>query len=669
MLPGKLFIALTLTLIVARTPSWGTHTYVLPAEIESPVELKRFCWLYPDSTGVLSIDQIVRAWPAYYALEDFPSLDHQVTYWMKLQLKNNGVTDKELVLTLGENNFAHLYSFTDSLVAHHVTGELVRATQKKLPAGRKECAFPVTAYARQVTTFYVRVYNQTHFPPELNPRLHNEKKWFADQQRENVFQAFFQGILFLLIVYSLSIFIMYPQWVYAYFALFVFTISVYFLWFKGLLHEIILPNHPHFTIYVWLIAGLAPVFYIQFARQFLDTSKLLPRWDKVLVWMIRVGYGVFVLCVVLFVVTFNRPFVVAIANNFILANLIIGLFFLYSLFRTKSKLALFFILGSVTFAIGSITGLVLYQYFQFSQGTYFVQAGNVAELLCFSIGLGYRINLLQKNKVETDRRLIEELQKNEALQKRINQELGKTIDHKDQQLELKNEELLKLVENLQAANSDLRTFAYSISHDLKTPLRAISSMATFIEQDQGDKMDAKTKGYLNILQDRVKKMEKLFDGILEYSKLTTSKQEIAPVDLTSTLAAVKGVIDVPSHIDLVVPKNLPAVKVQPTKIHQVFQNLIVNAIKFMDKEVGRIEVGFKEKDKTWQFFVKDNGRGIEPSNTKRIFLIFKTGGSTSDHGAGVGLSIVKKSIEQHGGEVWVESTLGEGSTFYFTLPK
>ena len=669
MLLGRILIALALTLTVIFTPSWSADIYMLTQEVEETVPLRHFCTVYPDSAGSLSLDQIVTGGYTSYALAEFPNLDHRVTYWVKFQVKNNKSTDSELILTLGENNFAHLYAFTDSLVDHFVTGELVATTQKELPIGRKECAFPITAYAGQVTTFYVQAYNHTHFPPELDLQLRNEKEWFMEQRREQIIQAFFQGILFLLVIYSLSIFLMYPQKVYAYFALFVLVISIYFLWFKGLLHEMILPGYPYLTIYVWLIAGLAPVFYFQFAREFLDTKRLLPRWDKGIVWMIRVGYGVFVLCVVLFVITFNRPFVVIIANNYILLNLLIGLFLLYALYRTKSKLALFFIFGSLTFALGSITGLVLYQYFQFSQGAYFVQVGNVAELLCFSIGLGYRINLLQKNKAKTDRRLIEELKKNEALQKQINQELGRTLDHKDQQLDLKNQELLKLVEDLQAANADLSTFAYSISHDLKTPLRAISSMATFIEQDQGHKMDSRSRGYLEILQDRVKKMERLFNGILEYSKLTTSEQEMSEVDLTTTLTSVQEVIEVPPNVELVIPGDLPPVKAQPTKIYQVFQNLIVNAIKFMDKTEGKIEVGHTDKGDTWQFFVKDNGRGVEPANINRIFMIFKTGGSTSDHGAGVGLSIVKKTIEQHGGKVWVESELGQGSTFYFTIPK
>ncbi len=665
----RFFIVLTLSMNVTLALSQGSDIFVLRSDIEKSFSLREFCKVYPDSMGILGVEEIMSGKHDHHRLKDLTSLDENIIYWVTFSIRNTHDMDVRPILTLAENNFASLYILADSLMGPYLSGELVPSTQKELSAGRKKCVFPITAYANSTTSFYLRIHNKTHFPPVLEPVLHNKEEWLEGQRLENIFQAFFQGILFLLFIYSLSIFAMYPQRVYAFFALFVLSISTYFLWFKGLLHEFILPNYPNISIYIWLIGGLIPVFYIQFARQFINTAELLPRWDKFLNWLVRIGYGIFVIAVILFVITFDRPLVVIIANNYILFTLLTGLVFIYALYRTKSKLALFFILGSLIFALCSITGVILYQYFNYQQAIYFIQAGNIAELLCFSVGLGYRINLLQKKKIETDRRLIEELQKNEALQKQINRELGIAIDDRDQQLEQKNEELTRLVETLQSVNADLSTFAYSISHDLKTPLRAISSMATFIEQDQGEKLEPKAKEYLGILQDRVRKMESLFNGILEYSRLSTSDQKMSVVDLNSTIRSVMDVIELPDHIQLTVQKDLPRVNAYPTRIHQVFQNLIVNAVKFMDKKEGAIEIGYSDESECWKFFVRDNGCGIDPGSQERIFLIFKTTGSTTRHGTGVGLSIVKKAIEQHGGKVWVESEPGQGATFYFTLLK
>ena len=166
---------------------------------------------------------------------------------------------------------------------------------------------------------------------------------------------------------------------------------------------------------------------------------------------------------------------------------------------------------------------------------------------------------MQRDKRIADQRLIEELRKNDILQKKINEQLGKTIDTKDQELEHKNEELEQLVADLQSANSDLKAFAYSISHDLKTPLRGISSMATFIDQDFGNDMAPKAKEYLTILQARVKKMETLFNGILEYSKSTATEQAKSYINLNTLLRTVDEVIDRPEGIQIAIDNNLPGV--------------------------------------------------------------------------------------------------------------
>ncbi|TRX57696.1 GHKL domain-containing protein [Fulvivirga sp. M361] len=668
-MPAKRLIILWIFFILGCTISSAQTPYVLNVDVVDPVSLNDHCLVYPDSTGELSLESILSKTIKGYPLNEVGDLKENVTYWGVFRIKSNAGADQDLLLDLGENNFAELYIFKDSLLAHYETGELVAGSKKQLPNGRKMSTFPIKTYTGETVTFYVRVSNSLHFSPVLDPMICAPQQWWQGRRLETMLQAIFHGILGLLIIYSIIFFFMYPHRIYVYFALYAATIALYFLWFKGILHEFILPEYPGINIYLWLSEGLVQVFYIQFARHFLETWHLTPKWDKLFKWMVRLGYGFFVFEVILFIVTHNRPLVSAITNNFALLNILIGLVFLFYLYKTKNRLAIFFIYGSALFVFFSLLGVVLFQYFDFEQAIYFIQVGNILELLCFSLGLGYRVGLLQRDKRIADQRLIEELRKNDILQKKINAQLGKAIDTKDLELEHKNEELEQLVADLQSANSDLKAFAYSISHDLKTPLRGISSMATFIDQDFGNDMAPKAKEYLTILQARVKKMETLFNGILEYSKSTTTEQVKSYINLNTLLRTVDEVIDRPEGIQIAIERNLPGVYGYPTKMYQVFQNLIGNAVKFVDKANGKIEVGYMDEEDHWKFFVKDNGCGIHPREIERIFVIFKTSMSNGNEGTGVGLSIVKRIIEQHGGNIWAESKLGQGSYFYFTLPK
>jgi signal transduction histidine kinase len=165
-------------------------------------------------------------------------------------------------------------------------------------------------------------------------------------------------------------------------------------------------------------------------------------------------------------------------------------------------------------------------------------------------------------------------------------------------------------------------------------------------------------------------MAALIDDILQYSRLgreTASKQ---PLDLNTIVSEVIAEIAPPENIEITVENELPTMMCGKTHIIQIFQNLVGNAVKYMDKPEGRIKVGCVERDDFWRFNVADNGPGIEQRYFEKIFNMFETLASRDGiESTGIGLAVVKKLVELNGGMVWVESTPGEGSTFFFTLPK
>jgi PAS domain S-box-containing protein len=234
----------------------------------------------------------------------------------------------------------------------------------------------------------------------------------------------------------------------------------------------------------------------------------------------------------------------------------------------------------------------------------------------------------------------------------------------------KMEELTaQLIRDRELANDELKDFVYIISHDLKAPLRAIGSLSQWLYSDYKDKFDKEGKIQLDLLVNRVNRLQSLIDGILEYSRVGRIRDEKETFDPTVLIREVIDSLSPPSQIRVEIDTPLPAVHYEKTRMRQVFSNLIGNAIKYMDKPQGEIHIGCVQDGDYWKFFVKDNGPGIDEKYYDLVFQIFQTLNARDDiESTGIGLSIVKKIVETYGGKIWIESDVGKGSTFYFTIP-
>ncbi|MDO9033934.1 MAG: ATP-binding protein [Methanoregula sp.] len=231
------------------------------------------------------------------------------------------------------------------------------------------------------------------------------------------------------------------------------------------------------------------------------------------------------------------------------------------------------------------------------------------------------------------------------------------------------EQNAKLIHELEIANNELKDFAYIVSHDLKAPLRAIGSLSQWLYADYKDKIDPDGKVQLDLLVNRVNRMQSLIEGILEYSRVGRVSEVKVTINSNTLLREIIDSLSPPSHISIVVDSPLPDIYYEKTRIRQVFANLIGNAIKYMDKPQGEIHIGCMQDGSYWKFSVKDNGPGIDKKYYERVFQIFQTLHARDEvESTGIGLTIVKKIIEMYGGKIWIESELGKGSTFYFTIP-
>jgi two-component system, LuxR family, sensor kinase FixL len=230
--------------------------------------------------------------------------------------------------------------------------------------------------------------------------------------------------------------------------------------------------------------------------------------------------------------------------------------------------------------------------------------------------------------------------------------------------------MTSLLSALEDKNRELSEFAHVVSHDLKAPLRAISSLTNWIANDYAALFDDSGRQQLNLLLDRTHRLHDLIDGILEYSRIGRTKERMQPVFLTELVGEVIQMLSPPLEVQIRIDNPLPTLICEKNRMLQVFQNLVGNAIRYMDKSEGQIHIGCREQRGFWRFYVQDNGCGIDPRYHEKVFQIFQTLKPREGSGStGIGLTIVKRIIESYGGRIWIESESKQGATFFFIIPK
>jgi PAS domain S-box-containing protein len=234
------------------------------------------------------------------------------------------------------------------------------------------------------------------------------------------------------------------------------------------------------------------------------------------------------------------------------------------------------------------------------------------------------------------------------------------------------EKVIKTLDELNRSNKELEHFAYVVSHDLQEPLRSVSNFLQLLSRRYKGKIDPKSAEYIDIAVHGANRMQTMINDLLTYSRITTHGKKFSYTDcqavLDDTLRDLNATIE--ENDAIVTNDPLPTVFADNSQMKHLFQNLIVNGIKFHGEKQPKIHISVVEEDKDWLFIVQDNGIGIDSKYAESIFDVFKRLHTRKEYsGTGIGLSICRKIVNRHGGEIWIESNLGEGSKFYFTIPK
>jgi light-regulated signal transduction histidine kinase (bacteriophytochrome) len=248
-----------------------------------------------------------------------------------------------------------------------------------------------------------------------------------------------------------------------------------------------------------------------------------------------------------------------------------------------------------------------------------------------------------------------------------------SIKRKKSELEIKELRISLEVEikKLAISNAELEQFAYVASHDLQEPLRMITSYIQLLERRYKNNLDNNANDFISYIVDGANRMKQIINDLLALSRLNSRGKEFKLVNIEKVI---KNIVD---DLESLINENgakiicdyLPEIIVDETQMVQLFQNLIINAIKFRRNDPPIIKITARKKEIEWEFSVQDNGIGIKQEYYKKIFMIFQRLHSKEEYkGSGIGLAVCKKVVERHGGRLWVDSKFGEGSTFIFTIP-
>jgi signal transduction histidine kinase len=302
---------------------------------------------------------------------------------------------------------------------------------------------------------------------------------------------------------------------------------------------------------------------------------------------------------------------------------------------------------------------------------------NNEQLVTYQNELENKVSELASREVELQnhRQHLEELVEERTVDlKKINIELQQEIDEREtaeEALRLAHRDLARKASDLEDANKELSQFVYAISHDIMTPLRAIHNYADFLREDLEATLEGNHKMYLNGLVNAVRQGQELVDDLLELSRISDTSGQNATIDLGRFFHELIDLLDLSSDVTVVLGDSWPSIEAKRSLLRQIFQNLIINAVKFNRSPDKRVDIDWRPVgQERYEFCVHDNGIGIEPRYHEQIFRVFQRLHTREEYeGTGIGLAIVKKAINKLNGSIDIQSEFGKGSSFCVTLPK
>ncbi len=642
---------------------------------------------------------------------EFPKPFHyKKTYWGRVTLVSP--VKREYFVTFIHAQDAEIYLlYPDGNRERRKVGRFVKRSELAVAQSHSQVKIqfeknvPITVYARAKPCY-------TNTPVKFVLWVNSSKNFWEDViLNRDMAQAVFHGAIWIMILYHFFLWLTSRDKTYAIYILYMVSLSVAL--FRSLKMELtLLPplgEFPYQLMYVEVLTSQTiGATFLLFAKYFLNTKKLIPKWDKVIVGYIWFRFLMVPLVLYCNLVLFPTDMV---ENWFYLFELFFMVAVTIRLYFTKDLVAKWFVLGtSILLAFNAVSVLGWLKLIDWPLSDLYVQVGVLAQLVLFSLGLGYRARLNDKKRRAVQQQYIEQLEKNEKLQKDINQKLEVKVKARTQELSNKNEELQETLNKLQTTQTQLvesekmaslGQLTAGIAHEINNPINFVSAnigplkndfkdikellekyqsvretkevalelerILEFEEEIEVDYLYEEIETLLKGIQEGAARTKEIVLGLRNFSRL--DEDDFKAVNLQegidSTLVLLKTKMQNKAEV-IKEYGSLPLVECQAGKINQVFMNLISNAIDAFE-EKGKIYIKTFLKNENAIISIRDTGRGMTEEVKKRIFEPFYTTKDVGE-GTGLGLAISYGIIENHNGSIKVSSQPGKGTEFTIKLP-
>lgn len=601
--------------------------------------------------------------------------NRESAYWGKMNIINFDSTKLTWLLYFHRNDRVQIYDFRQRLgILGNQTGYMVPSSEKMMTKGSYYA--PIQLPYGVEKNIYFKITQEIH---EHNFDLFQLKSPFRmleEYTDRYIFNMLFQGFLWIMVLYNLLVFLYFRDRAGLGYSLYLMSIAVFYLMAEGTIRELILTERPLLSSYFINVLYLAPIGYYMFLKEFLETPKTVPFWDKVLKNLAIGNVIFFFISTGVFTATFDMRLIMDMLRIVVLIDVVALFLATVAITFSRHKMVNYLVLGSVVMALGAMIDIYLWD----SGETWgnFARVGFTAEILFFSLGLGKRMRLVEAEKREAQGQLLDEYKKRTELETQQKEELEKEVVARTRELKVQNEQLEKAKREAEQAAKTKSEFLSVMSHEIRTPMNAIIGTTHLLLEENPRKGQLEN---LNSLKYAADSLVQLINDILDLNKIESGKIQlenaefdfphlIHNINVLFQSKAQEKAIDFQVNIANGIDRYLQG---DPGRLSQVLNNLISNAIKFTNE--GRVMLRIfteSETKKTIElcFEVSDTGVGIPQDKLEAIFETFTQATSSTTRkfgGTGLGLTISKRLLELQESNIRVESELGKGSTFSFCL--